>query len=205
MLRTQTWLPLKQAAAFLGVDQSTLRHWADSGRVPVYRTPGGHRRFRERDLRGLLRVAPSAKPDPGSAFRRRTAHPLAGLPTRRLHSAPWFARLGKVFRGGAGARGREVITLLSEVLDGTVERPAGLTRIGAMGREYGYDLRLAGLTLAQAVEAFAFFRDLVMTRTLSMESAGKHQVRLFHDLGRLLDRMLLALVLAYEEPGKPVP
>src|SRR4051794_34612809 len=46
-----TWLSIDAACKLLGVDQSTLRRWSDSGKIPVFRTPGGHRRYNEEDLR----------------------------------------------------------------------------------------------------------------------------------------------------------
>jgi excisionase family DNA binding protein len=48
------WLTLGQAAAFLGAAQSTVRKWADGGRLPAFYTPGGHRRFRREDLDAFL-------------------------------------------------------------------------------------------------------------------------------------------------------
>jgi excisionase family DNA binding protein len=48
------WLTLGQAAALLGAAQSTVRKWADSGRLPAFYTPGGHRRFRRDDLDAFL-------------------------------------------------------------------------------------------------------------------------------------------------------
>jgi excisionase family DNA binding protein len=48
------WLTLGQAARFLGVAQSTIRKWSDQGRVPAFYTPGGHRRYRRRDLDTFL-------------------------------------------------------------------------------------------------------------------------------------------------------
>lgn len=48
------WLTLGQAAAFLGAAQSTVRKWADGGRLPAFYTPGGHRRFRRADLEAFL-------------------------------------------------------------------------------------------------------------------------------------------------------
>jgi excisionase family DNA binding protein len=48
------WLTLGQAAKFLGVAQSTIRKWSDGGRVPAFYTPGGHRRYRRRDLETFL-------------------------------------------------------------------------------------------------------------------------------------------------------
>jgi excisionase family DNA binding protein len=44
------WLTLGQAAKYLGVAQSTIRKWSDLGRLPAFYTPGGHRRYRRRDL-----------------------------------------------------------------------------------------------------------------------------------------------------------
>src|SRR5918999_2639734 len=48
------WLTLGQAATYLGVAQSTIRKWSDSGRLPAFYTPGGHRRFRRGDLDSFL-------------------------------------------------------------------------------------------------------------------------------------------------------
>ncbi|HEY2327522.1 MAG TPA: response regulator [Gaiellaceae bacterium] len=47
-------MTLGQAARFLGVAQSTIRKWSDQGRVPAFYTPGGHRRYRQRDLDTFL-------------------------------------------------------------------------------------------------------------------------------------------------------
>ena len=48
------WLSIHEACRLLGVDQSTLRRWSDSGKVPVFRTPGGHRRYAESELLALV-------------------------------------------------------------------------------------------------------------------------------------------------------
>jgi excisionase family DNA binding protein len=53
------WLTLGQAAKYLGVAQSTIRKWSDQGLVPAFYTPGGHRRYRLRDLEAF--VAGSAR------------------------------------------------------------------------------------------------------------------------------------------------
>lgn len=39
--------------AFLGISQNTLDRWTRSGRLPVVRMPGGHRRWREYDLHAV--------------------------------------------------------------------------------------------------------------------------------------------------------
>ena len=44
------FLNVGQAAEYLGVSAASLRNWSDQGKVPVYRTPGGQRRYRVSDL-----------------------------------------------------------------------------------------------------------------------------------------------------------
>jgi excisionase family DNA binding protein len=39
-----------QAATYLGVSAASLRNWSNRGLVPVYRTPGGQRRYDATDL-----------------------------------------------------------------------------------------------------------------------------------------------------------
>src|ERR671937_963028 len=59
------WLTLGAAAKYLGVAQSTIRKWSDVGRVPTFYTPGGHRRYRRRDLDAFLeRSGPAATTGP---------------------------------------------------------------------------------------------------------------------------------------------
>lgn len=48
------FLNVGQAADYLGVSAASLRHWSDQGRLPVYRTPGGQRRFRIVDLDSFI-------------------------------------------------------------------------------------------------------------------------------------------------------
>jgi len=55
------WLTLGEAARYLGVAQSTVRKWADMGRVETFKTPGGHRRFRRDDLDRFMQGASGAK------------------------------------------------------------------------------------------------------------------------------------------------
>ena len=43
-----------EVASLFRVDPKTVTRWAASGRISSIRTPGGHRRFRETEVRGLL-------------------------------------------------------------------------------------------------------------------------------------------------------
>lgn len=50
--------PAEVALAFR-VDPKTVVRWANAGRLPSVRTPGGHRRFFRADVEALLRRTPS--------------------------------------------------------------------------------------------------------------------------------------------------
>ena len=59
------WLTLGQAAAYLGVAQSTIRKWTDQGTLPAIKTPGGHRRYRRSDLELFLERSRPGRPARG--------------------------------------------------------------------------------------------------------------------------------------------
>ena len=50
---TEPLLTPQQVAAMFRVDPKTVTRWAASGRIGSIRTPGGHRRFRESEIRAL--------------------------------------------------------------------------------------------------------------------------------------------------------
>src|SRR4051794_28289998 len=57
-------LPPGEVAALFRVDPKTVTRWAAAGRISSIRTPGGHRRFRESEVRALLRGELPAAPAP---------------------------------------------------------------------------------------------------------------------------------------------
>jgi excisionase family DNA binding protein len=43
-----------EVARMFGVDPKTLTRWAEAGKIPSVRTLGGHRRYRESDVKAAL-------------------------------------------------------------------------------------------------------------------------------------------------------
>jgi putative two-component system response regulator len=96
---------LQEAAAAAGVSASTMRRWADEGRVHAVRTAGGHRRFpldavrsmaAERGARPTIRaVAPASEPLSALAERLRAqggeAVRMAAASLYRGSAPGWFA------------------------------------------------------------------------------------------------------------------
>jgi len=57
-----------EVAALFRVDPKTVTRWAAAGRIGSIRTPGGHRRFRESEVRALLEGEGMLEPEePGGS------------------------------------------------------------------------------------------------------------------------------------------
>src|SRR5215212_1559681 len=108
------WLTINEACAFLGVDQSTLRRWSDSGKVPVFRTPGGHRRYAEADLRSLVGDGPQLQERPRVSRQTITDRSLSGYEDdflRVMRERPWFRAYGGASQEEHRRLGRRLVDL----------------------------------------------------------------------------------------------
>lgn len=205
------WLSLGEAARRLGVDPDTLRRWADSGKVEVFHTPGGHRRFPRAAIEALI-------PSPPRAARQRSLHGM-GAPIDRVAAellrrvrtgivaggGAWAARLGESERAAFRERGRAASERLLQYLDTTrrAERDRLLAQTEEIGRGYGRDAAAAGLTLAEATAALLFFRTQFTAELASIARrrglSAAQAALLFEEADRALDRILLALIGAHQD------
>lgn len=56
----ERFLTPAEVALLFRVDVKTVGRWEAAGRITSVRTPGGHRRYRESDVRALLNPAKGA-------------------------------------------------------------------------------------------------------------------------------------------------
>ncbi len=207
------WLPLGQAASLLGVDEATLRHWADTGRVRTFRTPGGHRRFQEDDLRALIRHDIPRVEDLGHLVERRSAKLLATSPAKPLHARPWFATFDEPLRARARDHGRQFFAEVVLFVGEPEARTQIRMRLIERERVYGLELREAGVSPADAAEAFGFFRHLVLDMVTEPRGRGgmldEEQVRTLLVVSDLLDEVFHAMLRAWDDqparPGRTAP
>jgi excisionase family DNA binding protein len=203
------WITLGQACKLLGVNESTLRRWADAGHVRSFRTPGGHRRFSEDDLRVLMAGQVAQGTEPYTAISNLAlARIRRRLQRGRSQPAHWYSTLSDEDRETMRPLGRRLVTLVSDYLARGSNRPHLLDEAREIAREYGTLLVRDGLSLRDAVEGFTFFR-----RTLdetAMEEAQKNDlnldqaIELWELLTNLGDQVLVSIAESYEDAGLPV-
>jgi excisionase family DNA binding protein len=201
----ERWLTLGEACRVLGVDESTLRRWADGGHVRVFRTPGGHRRFAESDVHELL----AGRGQDGRRYRELGDLAVTRI-RRQLHSRPardasWNATVDDACRERLRPLGRRLASLAAEYLGRRGRRAGLLENARGLGHEYGQELASSGLSLGQAVEAFIFFRRSLddATKQASQRhglSAGD-ALTACQEVTSLADQVLVGLTEAYEEPA----
>src|SRR5688500_15679666 len=141
---------MRRACEILGVNESTLRLWTDSGRVPVFLTPGGHRRYREADLRSLTEQPPAAaEPAPLSTALLESHERYDSVARRAFQSSPWFRQFDDEARRHFRILGNSMLQLLSSyVVSGSRrERERSLRRGREVAAEYGSVSAGLGLSL----------------------------------------------------------
>jgi excisionase family DNA binding protein len=197
------WLSIEAACKLLGVDQSTLRRWSDSGKIPVFRTPGGHRRYAEEDLKALVRGEPRQ--------RRRmsrqvlTSMSLSGYEHDYLTLArtrPWYRAYDARAMEELRPLGRRMVDLTIRYISGRGEREEIVEESREIGRRYGNVSAQVGLSTADALEAFLFFRTPVVqavTRYIEDENVStRRAARITAELTYFLDQVLVATVKAHD-------
>jgi excisionase family DNA binding protein len=195
------WVTLGRASEILGVDESTLRRWADSGRLRVYRTPGGHRRFSVVNLEEML-AGEGRHQNSDEIERMAVAKIRRQLQRARHQEDGWYATLSEANRQKLRDQGRRLLEMVGEYLSKRSRRSGLLEEALEIGSTYGRILLDAGLPLPSAVGAYIGFRrtmdettrQAAVRESLPMEEALEACGQV-HALG---DQVLRGLVAAYE-------
>jgi excisionase family DNA binding protein len=198
------WLGLGEASRLLGIAPGTLRRWSDSGQVPAFTTPGGHRRYRRATLERLLPSDRQARPS--LARSGLTASRLARAYRREARATAasgWIAQLSADQREWFRDHGRMLVEALVSHLDSDDDQVAAesLQRATSAAADYGRLAAELGVSLAQSVEGFLRFRlPFVHQLRLIAHQRGfdaRATGELMEDAERLMDRLLVAAMNAH--------
>ena len=198
------WVNLGRACEILGVNESTVRRWADAGQIRCFRTPGGHRRFAEADLVALTEGGGSAP-----------EHELQTAAVRRIRrrlnaggeGSSWYADIHQDAREALRPLGRRLVELVEDYISTTRRaRHEEIEReVDEIGHSYGKMLYERETPLLQAMQAFTFFRrslddtakQLAERNSMSSDAAARAR----EAIAGLADRVLLGVTAAFDSPS----
>ena len=186
------WLSLRDACRLLDVSNTTLRQWADNGYLRVYRTPGGHRRFLRDDVESFAN-------SPGQAREQGRGDAIEGSALRKIRrnlnrndvlQQPWYQSVEEEGKVRMRLFGRRLLSLLLQETGPRRRRQELLVEAHLLGREYGTEMSERGVTLKDTIEAFVFFRTMVLDSTNPSS---------WSRIIEAADRVLVGLADSYQE------
>ncbi len=198
----EEWLTLHDASALMRVAPSTLRRWADAGKIPTQRTLGGHRRFSRTALLALLIPAPDAAPPA-------TIYPGGWIvDSREMERQSWHHRLATMPPAAEHMRGlgQRLLGLLIQHVNSHEDHSRFMDEARAVGATYGVEARDAGISMHDLVEAFLFFRRVFSQVTAPIPGLTQPndlaEANILHArIANFMDAILLGAVAGYETKG----
>ena len=168
------WLTLSEVARILGVHPSTVRIWANQGKIPVHRTSGGHRRFRRSELE-LWLMARQQEHDiniPHDFIQATLRQVRMQADEGILAQQPWYQKLTPEVREQYRRSGQQMLQSLWSSLMNKNQDAADEANSRAESRALGYAYaaraRQAGLTATEALAALLFFANTLVDAILEV-------------------------------------
>jgi excisionase family DNA binding protein len=203
------WVALGAACRALGVNETTIRHWGDTGRVRAFRTVGGHRRFAWEDIQGLLEAGAAVSPRPSGDWNQQALQRIRRRIHRSQESLSWFTHFDEESRLKMRLLGRRLVSLATDFVVKRRRRQELLEEARFLGEEEGRELSQRGVTLKEAVQAFLFFRNGILEvakEEMRTDATTEQAWKAWQDVATLMDEAFLALAETYEkEKSWPVP
>lgn len=191
------WLTLSEAAQRLGVHEGTVRRWADTGRLPSFRTPGGHRRFLEKDVRQFVhnrRAKVEADKDVESHVLSHAQREII----LNLQNQPWHAYYRDQRSLERRATGQRLLAILLHYTASGGQREQYLQEAKHIMLQYGKEASALGMSLHDTAQAYLFFRRSLTNAVIrTKDENDPDSTVLIERLSEFLDDLLLAMIDGY--------
>ncbi len=204
------WLELSEASRMLGVHFSTLRRWADAGKVPCIRTPGGQRRFAREEIERLI-SQPQRQPDG-----LETLSPQISALTRAPDNIPsispstsrWLSKLDQEQRRTMRRIGQRMMILMMQYNSRVDGGEAFLGEAEEIANLYGGLCQQTGLSIPDTLRIFLLFQESILCALYETSSlAGGFSAesnRLYLRTHQFLDGVMIALTYGHiDAAGEP--
>jgi len=188
----------------LGVHPSTLRQWADAGKIHTVRTPGGHRRFAETDVRALLEPEPLEPAGIQLLVQSALGRARLEVSGGKMSDQSWYKRFDESDKAEHRELGRKLLSLVMQYLTQPGDRQNILEEARSLGRAYGERSVSRNLRITESVNAFLYFQDFLMDGVRQMaktvgQSANIDLVAAYQQISQFTNEVLLAMLEVYEK------
>jgi len=195
------WLRLGEVARLLGVHPSTARSWSDQGNIPVYRTKGGHRRYRRSEMDIWMQSQRGSAPiNANIVVQNMLRNTRFQIGEGCLKKETWYNKLDEKARLYYRMSGRTLLQGLIRYLNSEDEE--AIAEAQALGYEYSSRGRRHGLSSVESANALLFFRNLLIESMLSVyEGASVCSPNAWSDMFRKInhftDHILVKILETY--------
>jgi excisionase family DNA binding protein len=208
LIPAEQWLDLSDAAQLLGIHFTTLRRWADQGKITHIRTPGGRRRFSVYELHRFLVELQRGENHQSYIEGRLVSYTLdqARETIRHLgeRSEGWMAHIRSEQRTYLRSQGQRMLNLLLQYATHEEDEHIFLEEARSIGQTYGELCRQIGMNTSQIIEAFMVFQgsilESIMVITRSSFSKVEEGQRVFHRSSKFLGDVMLSILEGYYKP-----
>ena len=196
----------------MGVHKTTLRRWADSGSVPYFRTPGGHRRFGAADLIAWMDAQQTATfapqtmvlaPETMTLVQNAVGIARHEMVRRHVPEEAWWAAFDREDdRERMRETGRRLLGLAIHYMGRTTNLEPVLHEGRQIGVFYGQQCAQHEISLVDTMQGFFFFRESLLRSTRpGLARRGQYdaeEVRMHRQLRLFLDEVMYACLASYE-------
>ncbi len=209
-----SYLSLSAASQLLGVHCTTLRRWADTGAVPVYVTPGGHRRFALADIEALAERSLNSEAALVMHNPQSFQHAQARNWVRRAleqarseleqvdHLPAWLVKFDEEDRAEWRHVSMRLMGVVLRFVSMQDDDVALLNEARLIGLDYARSAQLVGMSLTNALEAAIFFRDSLIEAAMALPHSSpvypENTSHLRRRIGRVLNAVQIAVAEGYE-------
>ena len=204
------FLGISKASQLLGISETTLRRWTDEGRIRVFITPGGHRRYPANELRQFMQARRAVQGIASVASHLEDTVPVHRTTARAdIGSALSMSQLPKESQERLARSGRELLDLVVRYIVQPAKREETIQLVRKVGEEHGRTLAALGLPLVDSLDAFIKHRNLLVEAAAQFAKKGhvssERAVAAVPMVTRILDEALVSLVAAHQSyrPANP--
>jgi excisionase family DNA binding protein len=198
---TEKWLSLSSAAKVLGVHPSTVRLWSDKGILPVHKTQGGHRRYKHGEI--SLWAESNQKPheiEPERMMQEVTKNVRMQISEGRLQAEAWYQKLDEDARIQYRMSARSLFHgLMTYVATNGADAESEAYSIGY---EYASRAHRYSLSYVDAVRAFLFFRNTLISSVIKVYQEANvpsgQTAEIFGKMYAFTDDILVSLLQTFQ-------